>query len=51
MEDSREVSISNSNESAETAETARLESEVWFVSDGSRIICALYFYIGDLSLA
>ena len=48
MDDSREESVSYLDESVEMA---RLESEVWFVSDGSGIICALYFYIGDLSLA
>ena len=48
MEDSREDSVSDSNESAEMA---RFKSEVWYVSDGSGIICALYCCMGDLSLA
>ena len=48
MEDSRKEYVLDSDESAETA---RFESEVWSVSDGSGIICALYYCIGDLSLA
>ena len=48
IEDSREESVSDSDE---LAEAARLELEVGSVSDGSGIICALYCCIGDLSLA